>query len=93
MNSRRDSSVSWAYQQSYRVDAIIHSVISDDRMMGYLHHSHHVGFGRLSRMLKGLFGLSISEGAIANSFRRMKTAFDTARAVIKAKLLTAPVIA
>ncbi|CAO3420090.1 IS66 family transposase [Azospirillum doebereinerae] len=62
-------------------------------LLAYLHHSHHVGFERLSRMLKELFGLTISEGAIANSFRRMGTAFDTARAAIKAKLLTAPVIA
>src|SRR5690349_21239345 len=34
-------------------------------LLAYLHHSHHVGFERLSRMLKELFGLSISEGAIA----------------------------
>ncbi len=44
-------------------------------------------------MLKELFGLTISEGAIANSFWRMGAAFGTARAAIKAKLLTAPVIA
>jgi len=62
-------------------------------LLAYLHHSHHVGFERLSRMLKELFGLSISEGAIANAFRRMGTAFDTACAAIKAKLLGAPVIA
>ena len=62
-------------------------------LLAYLHHSHHVGFERLSRMLKEVFGLTISEGAIANSFRRMGAAFDTARAAIKAKLLTAPVIA
>jgi transposase len=62
-------------------------------LLAYLHHSHHVGFERLSRMLKELFGLSISEGAIANVFRRMGTAFDTACAAIKAKLLSAPVIA
>jgi transposase len=36
----------------------------------YLHHSHHVGFERLSRMMAELFGLAISEGAIANAFRR-----------------------
>ena len=62
-------------------------------LLAYLHHSHYVGFERLSRMLKELFGLSISEGAIANAFRRMGTAFDTACAAIKAKLLSAPVIA
>jgi transposase len=55
-------------------------------LLAYLHHSHHVGFERLARMLKELFGLSISEGALANAFRRMGAAFDTARAAIKAKL-------
>jgi transposase len=44
-------------------------------------------------MLKELFGLSLSEGAIANTFRRIGAAFDTARTAIKAKLLSAPVIA
>lgn len=62
-------------------------------LLAYLHHSHHVGFERLSRLLKEVFGLAISEGAIANAFRRMSTAFDTACAAIKTKLLTAPVIA
>ena len=59
----------------------------------YLHHSHHVGFERLSRMLKELFGLTISEGAIANAFRRTRSGLDAARAAIKTKLLTARVIA
>jgi transposase len=61
-------------------------------LLAYLHHSHHVGFERLSRMLGELFGLAISEGAIANAFRRMGAAFDTACAAIKGKLATAPVI-
>ena len=34
-------------------------------LLAYLHHSHHVGFERLSRLLKEVFGLTISEGAIA----------------------------
>jgi transposase len=62
-------------------------------LLAYLHHSHHVGFERLARMLRELFGLTISEGAIANAFRRMGAAFDTACAAIKAKLLSAAVIA
>ena len=37
----------------------------------YLHHSHHVGFERLSRIMAELFGLKIAQGAIANAFRRM----------------------
>ena len=35
----------------------------------YLHHSHHVGFERLSRIMGELFGLKISEGAIAGALR------------------------
>jgi transposase len=59
----------------------------------YLHHSHHVGFERLSRMMAELFGLKISEGAIANAFRRAATAMTAACTAIKAKLLAARVIA
>ena len=59
----------------------------------YLHHSHHVGFERLSRMMAELFGLNISEGAIANAFRRTQTAMTAACAAIRDKLLTSRVIA
>ena len=59
----------------------------------YLHHSHHAGFERLARMMAELFGLKISEGAIANAFRRAGTAMAAAGAAIKAKLLAARVIA
>jgi transposase len=59
----------------------------------YLHHSHHVGFERLSRMMVELFGLKISEGAIANAFRRTQPAMTAACKAIKAKLLAARVIA
>src|SRR5919205_221051 len=62
-------------------------------LLAYLHHSHHVGFERLARMLREVFGLRLSEGAIANAFRPMGAAFDQARAAIKAKLLSAPIIA
>jgi transposase len=62
-------------------------------LLAYLHHGHHVGFERLSRMLGELFGLSISEGAIANTFRRMGAGLDAARGAIKARLLEAQVIA
>jgi transposase len=59
----------------------------------YLHHSHAIGFERLSRMMTELFGLSISEGAIANVFRRVRTGLEAAREAIKAKLREARVIA
>lgn len=44
-------------------------------------------------MLGELFGLAISEGAIANAFGRMRTGMDEARAAIRSKLLTARVVA
>jgi transposase len=59
----------------------------------YLHHSHHVGFERLSQMMAELFGLKISEGAIANAFRRAEEAMTAACAAIRKKLLAARVIA
>jgi transposase len=59
----------------------------------YLHHSHHLGFERLARMMAELFGLKISEGAIANAFRRAEDAMTAACAAIKAKLLAARGIA
>lgn len=62
-------------------------------LLAYLHHCHHVSFERLARMRNELFGLTISESAIANAFRRMGAALDTARAAIKAKLLSASIIA
>jgi transposase len=59
----------------------------------YLHHGHHVGFERLSRMMAELFGLAISEGAIANAFRRTQSAMTAACTAIRDKLLTSRVIA
>ena len=62
-------------------------------LLAYLHHSHHVGFERLSRIAHELFGLVISEGAIANAFRRMGGNMATATKAITDTLLTARVIA
>lgn len=62
-------------------------------LLAYLHHSHHVGFERLSRIAHELFGLVISEGAIANAFRRMGASMATATKAITVKLLTARIIA
>lgn len=59
----------------------------------YLHHSHHVGFERLSRLLAELFGVSISEGAMANGFGRMEHSLNELRQRIKAKVGDAAVIA
>ena len=39
-------------------------------MLAYLHHHHAVACDRLCRLMAELFGLKISEGAIANALRR-----------------------
>ena len=65
----------------------------------YLHHSHHVGFERLSRFLAELFGVTISQGAIApppstgGAFGRMAEPLDELRRRIKTRLADAAVIA
>jgi len=62
-------------------------------LLAYLHHSHHVSFERLARIARELFGLAISEGAIANMFRRMGAGMAAATKAIRDKLLTAKIIA
>lgn len=62
-------------------------------LLAYLHHSHHVGFERLARIARELFGLVISEGAIANVFRRMGAGMAAATKAIRNKLLSARIIA
>ena len=59
----------------------------------YLHHSHHVGFERLSRIMSELFGLKISEGAISNAFQRLADPLEKTRAAIRKALQGARVIA
>lgn len=62
-------------------------------MLAYLHHSHHVGFERLSRISAELFGLVISEGAIANVFRRLGANMIAATRAISDRLISARIIA
>jgi transposase len=62
-------------------------------LLAYLNHSHHVGFERLSRLADEMFGLTISEGAIANIFRRMGQDMVTATSAICEKLRGARIIA
>lgn len=61
-------------------------------LMAYLHHSHHVGFERLARLAHEMFGLTISEGAIANALRRLETPLEAERDAIREKLRTAAVV-
>jgi len=59
----------------------------------YLHHSHHISFERLARIMGEMFGLKISEGAIANAFQRLADPLEATRDRIKAALKEAQVIA
>jgi transposase len=61
-------------------------------LLAYLHHSHHVGFERLARLARELFGLTISEGAIANALRRLDTPLEAERVAIREKLREAAVV-
>ena len=59
----------------------------------YLHTRHMVSYNRLVEMFKGLFGLEISEGAIANIFNRAAKPFAAEAERIDAQVRAAPVIA
>jgi transposase len=61
-------------------------------LLAYLHHHHAVGYDRLSALLAELFGLRISEGAIANALRRANRPLDRAGAAIVERLRRAAVI-
>ena len=61
-------------------------------MLAYLHHHHAVGYGRRSRLMAELFGLRISEGAIANALRRASRPRARAGAAILERLRRAAVI-
>ena len=58
----------------------------------YLRFVHHVSYRRLSRLLRELFGLGISEGALDAAFRRGKPGFDAETAAILARLRQARVV-
>jgi transposase len=53
---------------------------------------HHVSHRRLSRLLRELFGLAISEGALDAAFQRGKPRFDAETAAILARLRRARVV-
>ena len=61
-------------------------------LTAYLHHSHHVGFERLARLAREMFGLTISEGAIANGSHRLETPLEAGRDAIREKLRSAAVV-
>jgi transposase len=58
----------------------------------YLRFTQGVAFERLSRLMRNLFGLSISEGALVNIVAAARRRFAAASAAIRAKLLNGTVI-
>jgi transposase len=61
-------------------------------MLAYLHHHHAIAYDRLKRLMSELFGLDISEGAIANALRRAGRPLAQAEQAIVAKLREAEVV-
>jgi len=59
----------------------------------YLKHVQHVSYQRLQSMFADVFGLTISQGALGNMFRRAQAAFDAKKAAILARLRTADAVA
>ena len=49
---------------------------SVESLITYMRYGHHVGYKRLSEMFDHVFGLKISQGAIANIFKRLNTQLD-----------------
>ena len=61
--------------------------------VAYLHGCHMVSYSRLTEVLDGLFGLKVSEGAIANMLARSAKLFAKAADGIAETVRTSPVIA
>jgi transposase len=62
-------------------------------LVTYLHGCQMVGYARLAEMLEGLFGLKISEGAIANMLARAAEPFAECAQTIHETVRNSPVIA
>lgn len=58
----------------------------------YLRYDHAISFERLERLMFDLFGLEISEGALANLLEEAKPAFDRQVALFKARLLSGTIL-
>ena len=63
-----------------------------ERLVPYLRYQHAISYQRLSRLLKELFNLSISEGAIANLLARVNSRLVEPLAQIQSRLQQAKLI-
>ena len=59
----------------------------------YLRYQHAIGYQRLSKLFEDLYGLAISEGALANLFWRVAPSFDAQVQAILARLRQSRIVA
>ena len=63
-----------------------------EALLGYLHERHHLGYERLVEVCRDLFGLAISEGAVANALGRLAERARPGYEAIGAEVRAGPVI-
>jgi transposase len=63
-----------------------------EALLGYLHHGHHLSHERLVAVCESVFGLRISEGAIAAALARLATRAEPEVAAIRAAVRASPTI-
>jgi transposase len=65
---------------------------SVEGVVTYLRYGHHISYKRLSEVLADLFNLSISQGAIANMFKRLNIRFDPITQAILERIRSARIV-
>ena len=63
-----------------------------ESLVCYLHHVQHVSYERLAALFRGLFGLTLSQGAVANIVARAAVGLQTEAQAIGEQVRTSPVI-
>jgi transposase len=63
-----------------------------EALVSYLHEQHHVGYQRLQGLARDVFGLHLSEGAVANVLRRTAVKLAPQVAAIREAVRASPVI-
>lgn len=63
-----------------------------EALVTYLHEQHHVGYQRLQRLSRDVFGLHLSEGAVANLLQRTAVKLAPRVAAIRQQVRASPVI-
>jgi len=63
-----------------------------EALVCYFHHVHHVSYERLASLFRALFGLRMSQGAVANIIARAAVGLQTEAEAIGEQVRTSPVI-